>query len=168
MAIVHSMGNPDVHVVLRGGKSSPNYSAKDVKETLAKVAKKPKLPAAVIVDCSHANSQKDHDRQPIVAQEIGQQLRQGQKGIVGVMIESNLMEGSQSLPKVDGEADFGHRKKASSTGKGTGGDVGEAVRSKLRYGVSITDACINWGTTVEVLEKLAEDVRGRREAVAKA
>lgn len=167
MAIVHSMGNPDVHVVLRGGKSSPNYSEQHVKETLAKVSKKSGLPKSLIVDCSHANSQKDHNRQPLVAKDIGVQLRQGQRGIVGVMIESNLMEGNQALPKVEGEADFGHRKKAAQSGKGTGGDVGETVRAKLRYGVSITDACISWKTTVDVLEQLAADVRARRQSLSK-
>jgi len=166
-AIVHSLGNPDVHVVLRGGKSAPNYFDKDVKELLAKVAKKPNLPQSVIIDVSHGNSQKDHNRQPLVCKDIGQQLRSGQIGIAGVMIESNLMEGNQSLPKMEGDADFGHRKKAVQTGFGTGGDVGEAVRAKLRYGVSITDACINWSSTVKVLQQLAEDVRARREALAK-
>lgn len=162
-AIVHSNGNPDVHVVLRGGAGRPNYYEEDVVDTLAKMEKKGVPAKAVIVDCSHGNSQKDHNKQPAVAKAIGEQLKQGQKGIVGVMIESNLMAGNQSLPAPVGEPDFGHRKKASVTGVGTGADVGDDIRAKLRYGVSITDACIAWNTTVEVLNQLAADVVRRRE-----
>merc|ERR1719387_1439604 len=164
-AIVHSNGNPDVHVVLRGGAGCPNYYEKDVVDTLNKMEKKGVPAKAVIIDCSHGNSQKDHTKQPGVAKAIGEQLAKGQKGIVGVMIESNLSEGNQSLPQPVGEPDFGHRKKASQTGVGTGADVGDEIRSKLRYGVSITDACIAWTTTVEVFNQLAADVVRRREVI---
>lgn len=164
--IVYSLGNPDVHVVLRGGgKVGPNYGPDHVKQALALVAKSKRLPQGLIIDCSHGNSLKDHNRQPIVAKEVGAQLRAGQTGIRGVMVESNLIAGNQALPKPEGEPDFGHRRAAAVVGEGTGGDVGDAMRRKLRYGVSITDACIDWSATLGVLEQLAADVRGRREAV---
>ena len=90
-----------------------------------------------MIDCSHGNSKKDHRNQPGVAQTIGDQLRQGEDAIVAVMIESYIFEGNQP---------------AGTTGL-----------ASLKKGVSITDACINWDTTVEVLEQLADAVRVRRE-----
>jgi len=89
-----------------------------------------------MIDCSHGNSQKDHRNQPKVAAVIAEQIRDGEEGIVGVMIESNINEGNQKVPP-----------------EGPSG---------LKTGVSITDACINWDTTVEVLENLAAAVRERR------
>ena len=94
----------------------------------------------MMIDCSHGNSKKDHRNQPLVAQTIGDQLRKGEEGIVGVMIESNLFEGSQKVP--------------------------EGGPAMLKKGVSITDACISWETTEEVLEQLAGAVRQRRELKA--
>ncbi|KAF2761204.1 phospho-2-dehydro-3-deoxyheptonate aldolase [Pseudovirgaria hyperparasitica] len=135
-AITKTSGNKDCFVILRGGSKGTNYDAesvKVVKETLAKKG----LPQVMMVDCSHGNSLKDHRNQPKVADAIAQQLKAGEDAIVSVMIESNIEEGNQK-------------------GDGKGLDA-------LKKGVSITDACINWDTTVDVLENLAEAVRARRE-----
>jgi len=133
--IVGTKGNPYCHVIHRGGSDGPNFSAKHVAETAAILAKN-KLPLKVMIDCSHANSQKKHDNQPIVAKDIADQMAAGCQEIFGVMIESNLTEGRQDL--VEGQAD------------------------KLKYGVSITDACINWAATEGVLKVLADAVNARR------
>ncbi|GAA2488087.1 3-deoxy-7-phosphoheptulonate synthase [Winogradskya humida] len=129
-AIMHTTGNPDAHLVLRGGKG-PNYSAEDVNASLT-LLREAGLPERVVVDCSHGNSNKDHLRQPIVADDIAGQLEAGQHGIRGVMLESFLVPGRQDL----------------------GGD--------LTYGQSVTDACMGWDPTVEVLERLAAASAKRR------
>ncbi len=131
-AIVATRGNPQCHLILRGGHSGPNYSAEAVQAACAQL-QKAKLPTKVVIDCSHANSSKDHKRQPIVAADVGQQIAAGNRNIVGVMLESFLVEGTQSL---------------------------EAT--PRQYGCSVTDACMGWDTTVAVLEQLAADVRTRR------
>lgn len=134
-AITRTTGNEHGFVILRGGTKGPNYDKENIaaaKETLAKKGQK----MAIMVDCSHGNSSKDHRNQPKVAAAIGDQLREGEKAIVGVMIESNIDEGNQKVP-AEGP-------------------------SALRKGVSITDACIGWDTTVQVLEDLAAAVRARR------
>ncbi|KAI7906798.1 3-deoxy-7-phosphoheptulonate synthase [Cokeromyces recurvatus] len=139
-AIVETAGNNACHVILRGGKSGPNYSAEDVKAATAELAKH-KLPPIVMIDCSHGNSSKDHNRQPIVADDIAHQLANAYEtgnNIIGVMIESNLKEGRQDIPP-----EGPHR---------------------LNYGQSITDACINWEDTVKCLDRLREGVRARRAA----
>ena len=126
-AIVHTSGNPDCHVILRGGKE-PNYSTEHVKsaaEQLIKAGLSPKL----MVDCSHANSRKDYRRQMEVAQDVAAQLENGEDNIMGVMVESHLVEGRQDKPEV--------------------------------YGQSITDACIGWDTTEEMLALLAAANRKR-------
>jgi 3-deoxy-7-phosphoheptulonate synthase len=131
-AIVNTSGNNDCHIILRGGRE-PNYSAhhvKAVKDGLAKA----KLPAQVMIDFSHANSSKQFKKQMDVAKDVCAQLSGGEKGIVGVMVESHLVEGNQSL------------------------DSGEA----LVYGKSITDACIGWPDTELMLQQLAQAVRERR------
>ncbi len=133
-AILHTSGNPDGHVILRGGDGEPNHGEAGVAAALA-LLRKAGLPERVVVDASHANSAKDHERQPVVAAEIGSQVAAGSHAIVGVMLESFLVAGRQSL----------------------GGT--------LTYGQSITDACIDWDTTVEVLDGLAASVRARRAAV---
>lgn len=135
-AITRTKGNEHGFVILRGGTKGPNYdkeSVQEAKKTLQ--AKGQKL--AIMIDCSHGNSQKNHNNQPKVSAVVGEQLREGEKAIVGVMIESNINEGNQKVP-AEGP-------------------------SALKRGVSITDACINWETTVTVLEDLAEAVRARRE-----
>ncbi|KAI8972020.1 3-deoxy-7-phosphoheptulonate synthase [Mycotypha africana] len=139
-AIVQTAGNDACHVILRGGKSGPNYEAEHIKAAAADLIKH-KLSPALMVDCSHGNSSKNHKRQPIVAQDIANQLANPSETgnyIIGVMIESNINEGRQDIPAEGPYA--------------------------LNYGQSITDACINWEDTVNVLENLREGVRARRAA----
>ncbi|KAI1453012.1 3-deoxy-7-phosphoheptulonate synthase [Annulohypoxylon moriforme] len=134
-AITRTKGNEHGFVILRGGSKGTNYdkdSIQAAKETLIKKGQK----LAIMVDCSHGNSNKDHRNQPKVAKVIGDQLKEGEKAIIGVMIESNINEGNQKVPA-----------------EGPSG---------LKKGVSITDACIDWEKTVEVLEELAAAVRARR------
>ncbi|KAE9377113.1 phospho-2-dehydro-3-deoxyheptonate aldolase-like protein [Stipitochalara longipes BDJ] len=134
-AITRTSGNEHGFVILRGGTKGTNYDAesiKMVKETLDKKKQK----QAIMVDCSHGNSNKDHRNQPKVAKVVGDQVAAGETSIIGLMIESNINEGNQKVPA-----------------EGPAG---------LKKGVSITDACINWENTVEVLEGLAEAVRERR------
>lgn len=133
-AILHTSGNPDGHVILRGG-SVPNHDADGVASALEKL-RAAGLPERLVVDASHANSGKNHERQPAVAAEIGAQVAAGNRAIVGVMLESFLVAGCQDL------------------------QAGEP----LTYGQSITDACMDWDATVGVLDGLAEAVRGRRAA----
>ena len=133
--IVTTSGNPDCHVILRGGESGPNYDAASVRETLTNLHEA-SLPQRLMVDTSHANSRKDYRRQRLVAQDVAAQVAAGETGIVGVMMESFLVEGNQSL----------------------------SDQSPLTYGQSITDACLSWETTVEVLRGLAESVEARRTA----
>jgi 3-deoxy-7-phosphoheptulonate synthase len=132
-AIVSTTGNPDCHVILRGGKQ-PNYDAGSVAEA-CQVLAKAKLPARLMIDASHANSLKNPENQPKVIDDIAVQLEDGEQRIVGVMIESHLVGGRQEL--VEGQP--------------------------LVYGQSITDGCIDWDTTVTVLERLAAAVRARRD-----
>ncbi|QVQ54135.1 3-deoxy-7-phosphoheptulonate synthase [Spiractinospora alimapuensis] len=132
-SVVTTAGNPDCHVILRGGRTGPNYDAAGVAAALATV-RSAGLPERLMIDASHANSGKDHERQPLVAEAIADQVAAGQRGIVGVMLESFIVPGAQRL-----------------------GDP-----ATLTYGQSITDACMGWDTTVTVLERLAEAVRKRR------
>lgn len=132
-AIVTTRSNPDCHVVLRGGRSGPNHDAASVRRTLDSL-RASSLPERVMIDASHDNSGKDYRRQPGVAREIGAQVAAGETGIIGVMLESFLVEGRQELQD----------------------------RSKLVYGQSITDSCMSWETTVDVLQELAQAVRARR------
>ncbi|RCV51495.1 3-deoxy-7-phosphoheptulonate synthase [Marinitenerispora sediminis] len=134
-AVVTTSGNPDCHVILRGGRSGPNYDADSVQNALD-VVEGAGLPRRLMIDASHANSGKDHRRQPVVAEAIAAQVAEGQRGIIGVMLESFLLEGAQRL-----------------------GDP-----AALAYGQSITDACMGWETTEGVLTGLAEAVRQRRKA----
>jgi len=135
-AIVHTAGNEDCHIILRGGKA-PNYDAASVEATCGELAHAG-LAARVMIDCSHANSEKKHERQVDVASNVAAQVAGGDTRIIGVMIESHLNPGRQDL-------------KPNGT---------------LEYGVSITDACIGWDTTVETMHKLADAVRMRRLALA--
>lgn len=134
-AITHTRGNPDCHVILRGGNKGPNYEPQYVKEAKEKL-EKAKLPSVLMVDCSHGNSNKDHKNQPKVAKNLADQISQGEDALIGLMLESHIYEGNQSVP-ADGAV-------------------------ALKYGVSITDACIDWETTEEVLETMAKSVRARR------
>ena len=132
-AIVTTRGNDTCHVILRGGKHAPNYDAESVANVLTQLKAKG-LPPYVMIDCSHGNSLKDYRRQPAVVASLAEQIAGGSKGIAGVMIESHIEEGRQ--------------------------DTKPGV--PLKYGQSITDACIGWDTTVTVLDQLAEAVRKRR------
>jgi 3-deoxy-7-phosphoheptulonate synthase len=135
-AILHTRGNKDCHVILRGGKAGPNFDAGAVAETLALVAAA-RLPERVMIDLSHDNSAKQPDRQPQVAEVVAEQLAAGQGAITGVMVESFLVAGNQ-----------------------TPGPLRE-----LTYGQSITDGCLGWEQTVAVLDVLADGVRARRSAL---
>jgi 3-deoxy-7-phosphoheptulonate synthase len=139
-AIMQTTGNPDCHVILRGGRSGPNFDAEHVGAALAEL-RAAGLPERLIIDCSHGNSGKNHDRQPAVAADIAGQLAAGQGGITGVMLESFLVDGRQSLA-IEG---------------GTG---------PLTYGRSVTDACLGWERTEPVLRDLAAAVRARRRRLA--
>jgi 3-deoxy-7-phosphoheptulonate synthase len=133
--IVSTRGNPDCHVILRGGASGTNYDAISVQKTLAAL-RDAGVPPRVMIDASHGNSEKDHGRQPVVVREVAAQLAQGESGIIGMMMESFLVDGRQNLTD----------------------------RSRLVYGQSITDACLGWDATVPVLHELAKGVRARRRA----
>ncbi len=126
--VVHTDGNPYGRLILRGGSGGPNYaeaSVRDVQEKLAAAD----LPSQVMVDCSHANSEKDHSRQTIAFRDVVEQRRAGNEGLVGLMVESHLNSGRQEL-----------------------GDAPE----RLRYGVSITDACMGWDETEAILLEACE------------
>lgn len=132
-AIVSTQGNQQCHVILRGGKTGPNFDASSVNATLDQL-KKSGVRSGVMVDCSHANSQKNHENQPKVGAVLAEQIAGGNFGLMGVMIESHLEAGRQD----------------ASPGK------------PLTFGKSITDACIDFSATVPVLEELARAVRTRR------
>jgi 3-deoxy-7-phosphoheptulonate synthase len=137
VSIFETAGNEDCHIILRGGASGTNYDSRSVDAACAALAKA-KLPPQVMIDFSHANSQKDHQRQMIVAQDVGHQIAGGDKRIAGVMVESHLVEGRQEI----------------------------GPRDKMTYGQSVTDACINWADTVELLRGLAQAVTQRRQRLA--
>ena len=137
VAIVHTAGNQDCHVILRGGKT-PNYDAAHVAAACADL-EKAGLPATLMVDCSHANSHKQHERQKDVAADIAQQIESGSRQVFGVMLESHLVAGAQKF------------------------NAGQDDVRQLVYGQSITDACLGWSDTVAVLEQLSQAVQTRRE-----
>jgi len=136
VAIVETKGNADCHVILRGGKA-PNYDEESVNKACAEL-EAAKLNPSLMVDCSHANSSKQHERQIEVAKDIAAQLAKGSKKIFGVMVESHLHAGTQKFTP------------------------GKDDPKNLKYGMSITDACINWDDSLEVLEILADGVKKRR------
>jgi 3-deoxy-7-phosphoheptulonate synthase len=132
-AVVRTAGNPDTHVILRGGRTGPNYETSHVTKALDLITAAG-LPRRLMVDASHGNSGKDHRRQAVVAEAIAEQLAAGERGLAGVMLESFLVEGKQKPGPPDA----------------------------LTYGQSVTDACMDFGTTAEVLHTLAAAVRSRR------
>ncbi len=136
VAIVQTRGNEDCHVILRGGKA-PNYDAANVALACADLEKS-KLPRRLMVDCSHANSSKQHQRQLDVARDIAGQMREGSNSIFGVMVESHLNDGAQKFTP------------------------GKDDPAKLEYGKSITDACLGWDDSLAVLDVLSEAVKARR------
>jgi 3-deoxy-7-phosphoheptulonate synthase len=132
VAIVVTRGNEDCHIILRGGKQ-PNYDADSVRAACAELARA-KLPERLMIDCSHANASKDYRRQAEVAADIGRQIAGGERRIVGVMVESHLLEGRQEL----------------------------APGKALTFGQSVTDPCLGWEDSVKLLDVLAAGVRERR------
>ena len=136
VALLVTQGNPDGHVILRGGKQ-PNYDSVSI--TLAEQdMTKAGLTPSLVVDCSHANSNKDYSLQPLVTENVVRQIEEGNQSILGIMLESHLFAGNQSS---------------------------EQARSEMQYGVSITDACIDWDATAELLKRcyqqLAEPLKSR-------
>ena len=126
--IVHTQGNPHTHIILRGGSiSGPNHSADHIKKSINLLQSK-QLPLNIMIDCSHGNSEKNHLKQAEVIQSIKDQINAGEKAISGIMIESFLQEGKQSLKNLD----------------------------DLEYGKSVTDACIDWPTTEKLLREIAQ------------
>jgi 3-deoxy-7-phosphoheptulonate synthase len=135
-ALISTGGNPDCHVVLRGGSGGPNYSVGSVVEVLGRL-RVAGLPERVLVDASHGNSGKDHTRQPGVVREVAGRLARGERGVVGLMMESFLVAGRQ--------------------------DVGPV----MTRGQSVTDACLDWDTTSVLLGELADAVRVRRRVLTR-
>ncbi|MBM7456601.1 3-deoxy-7-phosphoheptulonate synthase [Oceanisphaera litoralis] len=136
VALLVTQGNPDGHVILRGGKQ-PNYDSVNV-SLAEKAMVNAGLAPSLVVDCSHGNSNKDYSLQPLVTENVVHQIQEGNRSILGIMLESHLHEGNQSS---------------------------EQPRSEMRYGVSITDACIDWDTTAELLkhchQQLAAPLKAR-------
>lgn len=166
-AIVHSKGNDTTHVVLRGGKAGPNHHAASVADVLQKQAAS-SISTGIMIDCSHGNSGKDHRNQPKVLRDICEQIAQGAP-ICGVMIDSNLFEGRQDLPSSDvwRKAGISEHMGVDVLEHPEGGESQIISAGLLRYGVSITDACVDWASTVEMLEALAKATRERRVSKAK-
>jgi 3-deoxy-7-phosphoheptulonate synthase len=132
-AIVETKGNRDTHVILRGGRSGSNFDAGSVARTLDAL-RAAHLPPRVMIDASHGNSGKDYRRQPEVASNVARQVERGERGIIGLMLESFLIDGRQELDWANG----------------------------MTYGQSVTDSCMGWEMTVPVLEELSRAVRERR------
>jgi 3-deoxy-7-phosphoheptulonate synthase len=123
-AIIRTSGNPYTHIILRGGDTGPNYNEEVVKKS-QDMLKEKNLHPNVVIDCSHDNSGKNYSKQPMVFEDVIRQIRDGNKGIVGLMLESYLKQGSQKLPE----------------------DLAGFDRTTLRYGISKTDGCMDWKTT---------------------
>jgi 3-deoxy-7-phosphoheptulonate synthase len=137
VSIFETSGNPDTHIILRGGSTGTNYDANSVDAACAALQKAGVQPQ-VMIDFSHANSQKQHRRQLEVGRVVGEQLARGERRIIGAMIESHLVEGRQEI----------------------------GARDKMTYGQSVTDACIGWDDTGVLLRELAGAVAQRRERLA--
>ncbi|MEH6627695.1 MAG: 3-deoxy-7-phosphoheptulonate synthase [Motiliproteus sp.] len=131
VAVIHTKGNQYGHIVLRGGNGKPNYDSVNVAQCEQALAKG-KISTNIMVDCSHANSNKDPALQPLVMENVANQIIEGNETIVGLMVESNLEWGSQSIPE---------------------------NLSDLKYGVSVTDACIDWDTTEKSLRQMADRLK---------
>lgn len=140
VSIVHSSGNQYSHIVLRGGGGKPNYDSVNVRLTEREL-KANNLAVNVMVDCSHANSNKDPELQPLVLDNIAQQILEGNQSIIGVMLESHLQAGNQKLTD---------------------------DKSALEYGKSITDGCIDWETTESALRTLAKKLNGYKSSIAQS
>jgi 3-deoxy-7-phosphoheptulonate synthase len=130
VAVVHTTGNQYAHMVLRGGSKGPNYDSVHIKVTEDELEKNGIRPN-IMVDCSHANSNKDHNLQPLVMENVANQIVEGNESIIGLMVESNLEAGNQSASNLD----------------------------ELQYGVSITDKCIDWETTERSLREMRDKIK---------
>jgi 3-deoxy-7-phosphoheptulonate synthase len=182
VAIVGTVGNEDCFVILRGGTTGTNYDKESIRQAKEKLTAKGLAPK-VMVDCSHGNSEKQHSNQPKVAKVLAEQIEGGEEGIMGVMIESHINEGKLAhthitrtglllrlipipLSLEEPSAEETMKTPANKMGKTplTGNQkVPKEGKSGLKYGVSITDACIGWEDTESVLDVLASSVRIRRE-----
>jgi 3-deoxy-7-phosphoheptulonate synthase len=131
VAVIKTTGNRYGHIVLRGGSNGPNYDSVHVKLCEAEL-EKAGVPVNIMVDCSHANSNKHPELQPLVMENVANQVLEGNKSIVGLMIESNIEAGNQDIPE----------------------DL-----SQLRYGVSVTDGCIDWETTRKAVCAMRDSLR---------
>lgn len=131
VSIITTKGNPWAHVVLRGGNGKPNYDSVSV-SICEQELEAAKIPANIMVDCSHANSNKDHNLQPLVMDNVANQIVEGNRSIIGLMVESHLNGGNQKL---------------------------SANRDEMAYGVSVTDACIDWQTTEKSILQMADKLR---------
>lgn len=131
VSIIHTKGNAYGHVVLRGGGDKPNYDSVSV-AVAEQALVKAKLSTNIMVDCSHANSNKNFELQPLVLDNVANQILEGNKSIIGLMVESNINEGNQNIPE---------------------------NLADLKYGVSVTDACINWDTTDSALRNMREKLK---------
>jgi 3-deoxy-7-phosphoheptulonate synthase len=132
VSVVSTKGNPYAHVVLRGGSHGPNYDSVHIAQT-EKALEAGKVSTNIVVDCSHANSGKDPEVQPLVLKDVTHQILEGNKSIIGAMLESNINSGNQSIPS----------------------DL-----SELKYGVSVTDGCMDWQTTETAIREMAEKLKG--------
>ena len=128
-SVVRTTGNPYTHIVIRGSNTGSNYDSQSVQDVQGMLMEED-LPPNIVIDCSHGNSEKDYNKQPIVFEEILKQIRDGNDGIVGIMLESNIKAGSQKIPS----------------------DLTGFDKSTLEYGVSVTDSCIDWETTASLLK----------------
>jgi len=135
VAVIKSTGNKDTHIILRGGTDSPNYSSKHIKQT-EDILKRNGVIPKIMVDCSHGNSRKDYRNQPNVCRNICQQITNGNTSIIGMMMESNINKGNQKL--IFGKAE------------------------NLEFGISITDSCMDFETTEEIVMELSKAVEKRR------
>jgi 3-deoxy-7-phosphoheptulonate synthase len=131
VAIIHTRGNSYGHVVLRGGNGKPNYDSVSVAACEQELAKA-KVAPNIMVDCSHANSNKNHELQTLVMENVSNQILEGNKSIIGLMVESNIGAGSQNIP---------------------------ANLCDLKYGISVTDACIDWTTTESAIRKMRDALK---------
>jgi len=143
-AITTTKGNDNCFIILRGGKKITNYDAESVKAAKEAIAKSSNPSIKLMIDCSHDNSQKDYRNQPKVLDSVVEQITAGEDALIGVMIESHINAGKQSMPPAG------------------------ATKDSLKYGVSITDGCVSWEQTVEMLNKLSGAVKARRALKVKA
>jgi 3-deoxy-7-phosphoheptulonate synthase len=140
VAVIRTKGNKYTHIVLRGGESGVNYDADSI-AGCEKELRESGLPENIMVDCSHANSQSDPDKQLGVLEDISHQILEGNQSITGLMLESNIESGKQAIP---------------------------SAREALEYGVSITDACVDWRTTESALKQLREKLKGSLSVLRKS